>query len=97
MSVSSTDVNAVKAAVESKVTKLLGDKVQFKNASPHNKDVLNGVCDLYQKAASTVGAKVWRVWDKFNKDTNSYTVTVELFFGKEKVVLTHSTSPAQVA
>lgn len=85
MSASLNDVNAVKAAVADKMAKLL-KTVDSKDTTLPKKDVLNSVCDIFQGAAASVGAKLWRVWDRYNTE-KVYTVTVEIFFGNDKVSL----------
>lgn len=93
MTASLNDINAVKAAVADKMAKLL-NKVDGKDMTLPKKDVLNGVCDIFQGVASSAGAKLWRVWDKFNTD-KVYTVTVELFVGKDKVSLDYVADAAK--
>ena len=85
MSASLNDVNAVKAAVADKMAKLL-KTVDSKDTTLPKKDVLNSVCDIFQGAAASVGAKLWRVWDRYNTE-KVYTVAVEIFFGNDKVSL----------
>lgn len=85
MSASLNDVNAVKAAVADKMAKLL-KTVDSKDTTLPKKDALNSVCDIFQGAAASVGAKLWRVWDRYNTE-KVYTVTVEIFFGNDKVSL----------
>ena len=97
MTFSKKDLEFSPSLVEYEMAKILEDKAIFKNATLPNRDILNKVCDLYRPAAAAHGAKLWRVWDKFNKDTNAYTVTVEIFKGKDKLVLEHTAKPADVA
>jgi hypothetical protein len=96
MNFSKKDLDFAPSLVEYTMTKILEDKAIFKNATSPNRDILNKVYDLYQPAAVAHGAKLWRVWDKFNKDTHTYTVTVEIFKGKNKLVLEHTAKPADV-
>jgi hypothetical protein len=97
MEYSKKDLEFSPSLVEYEMAKILEDKAIFKNATLPNRDILNKVCDLYRPAAAAHGAKLWRVWDKFNKDTHTYTVTVEIFKGKNKLVLEHTAKPAEVA
>lgn len=97
MNFSKKDLEFSPALVEYEMSKILEDKAIFKNATSPNRDILNKVYDLYQPAAAAHGAKLWRVWDKFNKDTHAYTVTVEIVKGKNKLVLEHTAKPADVA
>lgn len=97
MNFSKKDLDFSPALVEYEMSKILEDKAIFKNATLPNRDILNKVCDLYQPAAAAHGAKLWRVWDKFNKDTHAYTVTVEILKGNDKLVLEHTAKPADVA
>lgn len=97
MSLSMKDVNFAPSLVEHEMSKILEDKAIFKDATLPKRDILNRVCDLYQPALAAHGCKLWRVWDKFNKDTHAYTVTVEFFKGKDKVVIDHTANPANAA